>query len=62
MASLMFKIASDAHPDILQFCPNLPLCVKAVVDKLLQKQANKRYASGQQLAVALRECLTVMKG
>jgi serine/threonine-protein kinase len=56
MASLMFKIASDEHPDILEYRPDLPLCLKAIVDKLLRKQAAQRYQSGKQLAVALREC------
>jgi eukaryotic-like serine/threonine-protein kinase len=56
MASLMFKIASEAHPDILSLRPELPLCVKQIIDILLQKEPAQRYASGAELAIALREC------
>jgi eukaryotic-like serine/threonine-protein kinase len=56
MASLMFKIASEAAPDILTLRADLPLCLKAIIDTLLQKEPAQRYASGAELAIALREC------
>lgn len=57
MASLMFQIANEPHPDISEKCPDLPLCVKTIVDTLLQKQPENRYSDGAETVTALQECL-----
>jgi len=56
MASLMFQIANEPHPDILQWRPDLPPCIRIMINTLLEKQAARRYTTGAALVQALREC------
>jgi len=56
MATLMYKIANDPHPDITTVKADVPPCLKAVLDKALAKNADERYQTGTEFAQALREC------
>ncbi|MDM8558598.1 serine/threonine-protein kinase [Candidatus Parabeggiatoa sp. HSG14] len=56
LTTLMFKIANESHPDILMVRADIPLCLKRVVDVILQKNAKKRFQSGAEFANALRDC------
>jgi serine/threonine-protein kinase len=60
MAQLMFKIASDPHPDIRGIVPGLPACVAQIIDKVLVKDPAQRYQTGGELARDLRACLTTL--
>lgn len=64
MATLMFKIANDPHPDILSARPELATKVPdvaAVLDKILQKNPETRYQTGGEFAADLRRCLKIIK-
>jgi eukaryotic-like serine/threonine-protein kinase len=64
MATLMFKIANDAHPDILGIRPELASKVPgvaAILDKILQKTPETRYQTGGEFAADLRKCLKIIK-
>jgi len=64
MATLMFKIANDPHPDILSVRPELAIRVPdvaVVLDKILQKNPETRYQTGGEFAVDLRKCLKIIK-
>lgn len=56
LSSLMYKIANDKHPDIRKIRGDLPQCVATIVNRALQKNAEKRYADGNQMAAAIRRC------
>jgi len=56
MASLMYKIANDAHPSPTSLRPDLPPCLASIIDKALAKAANDRYSRGAELARNLRAC------
>jgi serine/threonine-protein kinase len=56
MAQLMYKIANDPPVDPLTLNPALPDCLIATLARALAKQKEQRYASGEQLARALRDC------
>ena len=56
MATLMFQIANEPHPDILAIEPSLPACLREVLDKALTKSPEDRYASGTEMAADLRAC------
>jgi len=56
MATLMFQIANEPHPDILTIDPSLPECLREVLDKALTKSPDDRYASGTEMATDLRAC------
>jgi len=56
IGTLLFQIANDPHPNPLTINPLLPLSVKEVIDKGLEKNPSRRYARGIELAIALRAC------
>ncbi len=56
LATLMYRIANDRHPDIRTLRPDLPACASRLVNKALQKEPERRYQSGAKFAEALRRC------
>lgn len=57
MATLMFKIANEDHPDLLAVNPALPPELKGIIDKALSKSVNDRYSRGAQLVQDIDACL-----
>ena len=57
LASLMYKIANEKHPDVRLFRPDLPSCVSRIINKALAKEAEKRFQSGERFSNALERCL-----
>ena len=49
LATLMFKITSERHPDIRTLQPALPLWISKFIDKALEKDIEKRFQTGQQV-------------
>ena len=62
LASLMYKIANEKHPDIRMFRPDLPACVAKIVNKSLHKDIDRRFQSGSQFVGALRRCKARFEG
>ncbi len=62
ISSLMYKITNEEPRDILQIRPELPICIKAIITKSLQKDAGKRYQTGEELIKALRRCEKNIEG
>jgi serine/threonine protein kinase len=56
MTGLMDKIANSEHPPLQTIRPELPPCVSSIIDRALQKEPAKRYASAGEMARALRAC------
>ena len=56
MAQLMFRIANEAHADVLTIRPDVPPCVVAIINKALAKKVAERYQSGAEMAEAIRLC------
>jgi len=57
LASLMYKIANEKHPDVRLFKPDLPACVSRIINKALAKDAAKRFNSGERFANAIERCI-----
>ena len=57
MAQLMFKIANESAPDISAINPKLPPAFVAFLDRAMAKNAEERYQTGEEFAVALRATL-----
>ncbi len=57
MASLMYKIANEAHTDIRQLKAQHSEMLAMVVNKLLEKNMENRYQTGQLLISDLNKCL-----
>ncbi len=62
LASLMFKIANEKHPDIRMFQPELHACVSQIINKALQKKPEDRFQNGAHMAKALMRCRDRMQG
>jgi len=54
MAQLMYRIANEHAPDILQYQPSLPPALVAFLDKAMSKDAGERYQTGEEFASTLR--------
>ncbi len=57
MAQLMYKIANEHAPDILQYNPSLPPAFVAFLDRAMSKEAGERYQTGEEFAAVLRATL-----
>ena len=60
MASLMYKIANEEHPDPIQINSNLPRCVGVIINRALQKNIEDRYKDGKQMAEDIGKCLKIL--
>jgi serine/threonine-protein kinase len=63
MSSLMFMIASDPHRDIKTFRPELAKeapCTIQIINKALEKDPEKRFATGEIFANYLRKCAQII--
>lgn len=56
MAALMFKIANEPHVPLKQIKPEVSQCLSDIVDRMLAKDADARYARGAEIAADLRKC------
>ncbi|MDQ6957523.1 MAG: serine/threonine-protein kinase [Mariprofundaceae bacterium] len=57
MATLMFQIANEPHPDIREHKPDLPENVAILINKLLAKEAEARFATGMEVVHEIIGCL-----
>lgn len=59
MATLMYMIANEAHTEIAELCPDLVKqrpCLSTIINKALEKDSEKRYQTGSDLARDLQRC------
>ncbi len=57
MATLMFQIANEPHPDIRELRPELPASFASMFDKILAKDAETRVKSGSEVVRLIIQCL-----
>jgi CHASE2 domain-containing sensor protein/predicted Ser/Thr protein kinase len=57
IGELMYQITNAKHPNPQKVRDDLPACTRTIIDKALQKDANKRYQTGEQFADAVRRCM-----
>ena len=62
MATLMFHIANEPHPDILELKGDLPAGIKPIVDKALSKTVEDRYQTGAEMSEALQAFKKTLEG
>lgn len=64
MATLMFKIANEAHAPVTEHRPDLAEklpCMAAIIDRALAKDPEQRFQSGQEFAAAIKSCIDSYK-
>ncbi|MBL8518530.1 MAG: CHASE2 domain-containing protein [Betaproteobacteria bacterium] len=54
MTQLMFRIANEPHPNILEYNPALPEWMKDLMDHGLAKNADERFQNGLEMAAAIK--------
>jgi serine/threonine-protein kinase len=54
MTKLMFVIANEPHQSVTDLRADLPQHLNSIVDRALAKDPSQRFASGAQMASALR--------
>ncbi len=59
--TLESQTRDDAHPSIRKRVPDLPVGVARIIDKLLQKEPDKRFQSAAELSEALRRELAKLE-
>jgi serine/threonine-protein kinase len=52
----MYKIANEPPVDILTVNPGVPECLASIIDRALAKDKSRRFATGEEMAEALRAC------
>ncbi|MBN1377964.1 MAG: CHASE2 domain-containing protein [Gammaproteobacteria bacterium] len=57
MASLMYKIANDAHPSVLDINDKLPPALELIIAKALEKNADDRYQTADEMARDIAKCI-----
>jgi serine/threonine-protein kinase len=62
MAQLMYRISAEVPTDIRSVRADIPPCLTEIVDKALAKDNESRYASGAEMAEALRQCASKLQG
>ncbi len=60
MTAVLLKITQEDPPPMREFVPDLPVGLVRIVEKLLRKQPERRFASGDELAQALGHELDIL--
>lgn len=58
LTNLMYQIANEEHPDILEANPELPAGeqIREIINRVLAKDPDERYQTGAEMAKAVRAC------
>lgn len=56
LSNLMYNITNKKQIDIKSKRPELPICIKTIINRCLQKKVEKRYQNGELLVKALSNC------
>lgn len=59
MATLMYKIANEPHPDPSSIRKGLPRCITIIINRAMAKNIDKRYQKASQMASDLRKCAQI---
>ncbi len=59
MATLMYKIANEPHPDPSTIRKGLPRCITIIINRAMSKSIEKRYQRASQMASDLRKCAQI---
>lgn len=62
MATLMYRIANEAHTGVRELRHDLPECLERIIDRALAKDPGARYGDGRDMARDLRECARAAGG
>jgi serine/threonine-protein kinase len=60
MATLMYKIANEPHPAPESINASLPRCITLIINRAMEKDSEKRYQRGADMAEDIAKCLKIL--
>ncbi|MFN3966724.1 MAG: protein kinase domain-containing protein, partial [Endomicrobiia bacterium] len=60
IATLIYQITNEKHPDPRQYRPEIPECIVNVIDKALKKNPDERYQRAKEMHDDLKKCLEML--
>ena len=61
MATLMYKIANEPHPAPESINTSLPRCITLIINRAMEKDTEKRYQRGAEMAEDIDKCLKILQ-
>ncbi|MGB5644190.1 MAG: serine/threonine-protein kinase [Gammaproteobacteria bacterium] len=60
MATLMYQITNEQHPSPASINPKVPRCVCTIINRAMEKDTEKRYKTGIQMATDIGKCQKIL--
>jgi serine/threonine-protein kinase len=60
MATLIYQITNEQHPSAADVNPNVPRCVCTIINRAMEKDTEKRYKTGMQMATDIGKCQKII--
>jgi serine/threonine-protein kinase len=60
MATLVYQITNQQHPAPTSINPNVPRCVCTIINRAMEKDLEKRYKTGMQMATDIVKCQKII--
>ena len=60
MATLVYQITNQQHPTPTSINPNVPRCVCTIINRAMEKDLEKRYKTGMQMATDIVKCQKII--
>ena len=60
MATLMYRIANETHTAPESINPDVPRCITVIINRALEKDAEKRYKTGAQMSADIGKCMKIL--
>ena len=60
IATLIYQITNEQHPSAADINPNVPRCVCTIINRAMEKDTNKRYKTGMQMATDIGKCQKII--
>ncbi|HYW04899.1 MAG TPA: serine/threonine-protein kinase [Gammaproteobacteria bacterium] len=57
ISTLMYRITHEPHPDIMDVRGGIPVCLRNLINKALQKDPDKRFQTAAEMRTALLRCI-----
>jgi len=57
MATLMYQIANKKQSDVTRLRNGIPTCLRTIINKLMQKDPQKRMQTGAEVKKAIIKCM-----
>ena len=60
IATLIYQITNEQHPSAADINPKVPRCVCTIINRAMEKDTEKRYKTGMQMATDIGKCQKII--